>query len=283
MNQNNQGYLYIAIGSKYIEEASISAKSLRRVDPNARITLVTDQAIQEDVFDNVIIHPDTVTNWREGLSYKVRHIYESSPYEKTFFVDSDTYFYESCTELFDLLDYFELCMALAHGDSHAASVNNKRLSACHPYNTGIILYKKNAKNDALFKTWQSLYDTKLKENQLTGKESDQTAFMEALLQSDSRVYVLPDIWNARTPCYLSLYGTVKVVHGRHSDYEKLLSTINITARGRGWNPSRKKCEYYHEPKVITQIKELIKDRIPTIRKVYQKFFVTFEKRSIKTH
>ena len=40
-------------------------------------------------------------------------MYKESPYRKTLFIDSDTYFYESCEGIFTLLDYFDAAMALA--------------------------------------------------------------------------------------------------------------------------------------------------------------------------
>jgi hypothetical protein len=283
MSCEPQGYLYVSTGRKYVDEAIRSAESLKGVSPYANITLVTDQEPLTKIFDTVIIDPIKVTNWREGLAYKVKHIYRSSPYEKTFFVDSDTYFYENCESLFELLEYFDLCMALAHGDTCAARSNGKRIDACYPYNTGIMLYRKHEKNASLFDEWQSIYSSYLDNDHLIGKESDQTALMEALLKSDSRVYVLPDIWNARTPCYLSLHGSVKVVHGRHKDYEQLKKVINSSQRMRSWDPSKKRCHYYDEPKIIVKLKEYLKEKLPITRQIYEKFFVTFEKRGISTN
>lgn len=280
MNQVKRGYLYIAIGEKYIEEAITSARSLKNVVENPQVTLVSDREIETDVFDTIVIDPCQVTNWRDGLSYKVKHMYKSSPYEQTFFVDSDTYFYESCEALFDLLEYFDLCMSMAHGDTNVPIMDGKCLTSCHPYNTGIILFRKNSINKTLFQDWKMIYNNNLKIKNFRYKESDQTAFIEALLKSKSRIYLLPDIWNARTTCYLSLQGTVKVVHGRHKDYEQLRNIINSSSRMRGWDPNTKRCYYYNQPLWIVNFRQFVKKHFPLIQKIYKKFFITFENRGV---
>ena len=55
MSLIKEGYLYIAFGQKYINEATVSATSLRKVDKVAHITLITNEKIKNKLFDNVII------------------------------------------------------------------------------------------------------------------------------------------------------------------------------------------------------------------------------------
>jgi hypothetical protein len=235
------GYLYIASGERYVKEAIISAESLRRVDKQAHITLVTNETVKNKIFNNILVHPSDVKSYGEAIRYRVRHIYETSPYKKTLFLDSDTYFYDNCRELFDLLNYYDICMTLAPCDSTQPRVNGRKLVGYTPYNCGMILFKKNLTNNFLFQNWKKRCEQKAFES------NDQLALMESLLESKTRVYVLQNIWNTRIPYYLTLNGFVKIVHGRCKNYEKLRRKINIINFHRCWDPVRQKCLYQKRP------------------------------------
>ena len=71
MERIEKGYLYIAIGARYVDEAIISAKSLRKVDENAHITLITENNFKEHVFDKLIIYKMKCDNFKEGFLYGV--------------------------------------------------------------------------------------------------------------------------------------------------------------------------------------------------------------------
>jgi hypothetical protein len=185
---NECGYLYITAGNpKYIQEAITSATSLRSVDPSAHTTFVTDKELDGSLFDRIVVRPMAFKSREAGLAYKTKHIYLDSPYGRTLFLDTDTYFYEPCQALFGLLDYFDVCMAVAPADTNEPLINGKPLTACFPYSTGVIGFKKNDRNELLFKTWHESYETKLREGTLRYEESDQTSFTEASLHSESRV------------------------------------------------------------------------------------------------
>ncbi len=227
-----EGYLYIANGEQYLNEAVVSATSLRKVDSNAHVTLLTSMDVSSDLFDSIVYRPLNIANWQEGLLYKTRYMYEVSPYKRTFFVDSDTYFCDNCRELFDILEYYDVCLCHTPNDAGRIKVkNNKVLEGYFPYNTGVMLFKKNRKNRKLFKSWFAFYKLKIKEY-LT----DQTAFNEALLYSRSRLYVLQNIYNARTPYHISLMREpVKIIHGRHDNFEEIASILNTHRCNRLWN------------------------------------------------
>ncbi len=259
------GYLYVAAGDpQFIQEAVISATSLREVDPAAHITLVTDKPFDGSLFEKIVVRPVEFTAWRSGLAYRTKHIYQDSPYEKTLFLDTDTYFYEPCHALFELLDYFDVCMAAAPADTNGPLIDGRPLTACFPYNAGVIAFKKNPRNESLFRTWYEIYEKKLRERNLRPRESDQAAFMEALLNSDSRVYVLPSIWNARLLTYVFLNGSVKIVHnreGQKEDFEKLRKKLNEFSGIRCWDPRRKEC-IYRKPKLLKKILRKLRAILP---------------------
>ncbi len=238
MNSFKEGYLYIATGENFINEALRSASSLKKVDKNAHITLITNKEIENDLFEQIIIKSFHKNNWKEGLLYKVKNIY-ASPYQKTFFIDTDTYFCDNCRELFKLLDYYDLLLSQAPCSDAMVKINEKFLKGYFSYNTGVILFKKNQQNSLFFENWLKIFEKKL-----GLYHQDQPAFMEALLTSKSRVYTLQVIYNARTIFFLSLpYLKVKIIHGRHENYEKIIKKINLNAKNRAWNPIKQNILY----------------------------------------
>ncbi|MBP0000451.1 MAG: hypothetical protein J7641_15870 [Cyanobacteria bacterium SID2] len=261
INQCSQGYLYVATGEKYVREAALSANSLKTVDPNANITLVTDCSTDKMPFDRVEIEALAGRkswneeaeageqaygkNWESALQYKVKHMYAPSPYEKTLFLDTDTYIYGSCHELFELLDYFDICISIAPGERAFPHIDGKPLRAYIPYNTGVVAYRKSEKVQQFFEAWDRIYESKFTNtDRLRKGESDQTAFMEAWLEVDVKIYVIPhSMWNARLPFFMLLNDSVRIVHGRHNDYEKLRTKINAFRGHRCWNPQQEKCMY----------------------------------------
>ncbi|MGC9504483.1 hypothetical protein [Baaleninema sp.] len=283
------GYIYVATGHKYVQEAAVSAKSLKNVDRHANITLVTDCPTKETVFDRVEIEAlagrksqgkedgqnETAydSNWIAALLYKVKHMYEPSPYEKTLFLDTDTYIYDSCDELFDLLDYFDLCISIAPGERAHPYIDGKPMRGYVPYNTGVIAYRKNEKVQRFFAAWDRIYTEKLYNNSLNHVgESDQTAFMEAWLEVDIKIYVLPhNIWNARLPFFMLLNDPVRIVHGRHSDYEKLRTKLNSYLGHRCWHPQREECLYrrknfkYYSQRLSTKFQEFWTGKVKTLK------------------
>ncbi len=236
MKNSDEGYLYIANGEKYVEEAINSARSLRKTDKNASITLVTNKKIKTHIFDNIIVRPLKAEKWTEGLLYKVQHMYDS-PYKKTFFIDSDTYFCENCRELFGLLDYFDICIAQAPNDTEKVRAGGRILDGLYPYNTGVVLFRKNRINSSFFKKWHERYSENFREYVL-----DQAPFMETFLAVKPSMYVLQSIYNARTPfCIGLMERPVKIIHGRHEDYEAVKNKLNRRIANRAWIPKMQKC------------------------------------------
>src|SRR5687768_18322202 len=97
------GYLYVVNGRRqYMAEAVQSVASLRRHDTGAHITLITNALAAEThrdmlaAFDDVLVREGPpATSLKDAWLYKSSVIGET-PYDRTFFVDSDTCFLGSC-------------------------------------------------------------------------------------------------------------------------------------------------------------------------------------------
>ena len=203
----SNGFLYVICGAEsFFHEAHQSVTSLRRHNPGAKATLVCD-AIPASLprlsscFDQVVTQPIEPTMPRPivrklpGISYKVRNMYAHSPYDRTCFLDSDTYLLADFQPLFDTLDYFDMAMALAPADTTPARADGKQLVGCTPYNTGVILFRKGALMEHLFERWGYWQERALQDPDFRG--DDQAMLMQALLEVPCRVCTLQSTWNAR--------------------------------------------------------------------------------------
>lgn len=248
-----QGYLYAATGEQFIDEAKASVRSLRRFNSKIHVTLITDKPYADPAFDNVqvVSFDSSNINWKKGLLFKSVAL-QHSPYTKTFFVDTDTYFTDECAELFDLLEYNDILMAHSPADVSNVIIDGKKIEAYHPYNTGVIVYKKTPEVIQLFKDWLAAYQEKFEIY-----PSDQTPFMEALLQNKVRLYVLLPLYNFRDHFMVSLPpGKVKIIHGRPRDVRDLEVRINKNIGHRTWLPRREKIIFRK------QRKRRLKDFLP---------------------
>ena len=118
MNKSNYGFFYVAAGQKYIDEACFSAKSLKNINNYLKISLFCNKKPEEEsLFDQIILVDEQVTCRNEGLLFKVKHLYFSSPYEKTIFVDTDTFFVDDCESGFSILDHFDIDLVQAPVDN----------------------------------------------------------------------------------------------------------------------------------------------------------------------
>ena len=248
----NNGFLYVICGAEsFFREAYHSVTSLRRHSPRAQATLVCDAPPASpqwsSCFDGVITQPIERTTSRKrspkvpGLTYKVRNMYAHSPYDRTCFLDTDTFVLADCQPLFDILDSFDMAMTLAPADLTPTPVNGKDLTACTPYNSGVILFRKGELTERLFDRWSYWQEQALDDPASSG--ADQATLMRAIIDVPCRICTLQSTWNARTNMHERFSGPVRLIHGRHADVEAVGRNINITSDVRVWIPHVNMCLY----------------------------------------
>jgi len=218
------GVLFVATGGKCLEEAVRSVISLKKCMANVPATLWTDEDadVQPDLFDQVQYLDRPTSTYMDKIAPL-----SQTPYEKTIFVDSDTYFLESVHEVFDLLSHFEL--AYAHSPVRVSPwCGNESLNVpiCFPEaNTGVLAYRLTESVARLFAQWLEIYSC-----QLLGTippNHDQPAFRKALYNSEVRATVLPPEYNFRTIVPGAKgRGKVKILHGRDPSLSRAISAVN---------------------------------------------------------
>jgi hypothetical protein len=186
------GYIYIAsnnVGNdlhNYINEVIFSATSLRKHHPDAHITLFTDKPIKNNLFNDIKI-----------VDMKLRckqKYFEESPYEKTIYIDSDTYINYNINDMFEMLDKYELlcCNDYARKRNLPIPEYMKIPYAFSELNGGIIGFKKCKNLIKMIELWNFYFD-KYK-NIMSW---DQPSFRIAVWESNINLYVLPIEYNRR--------------------------------------------------------------------------------------
>jgi hypothetical protein len=188
----NSGVIYTAIGAKYIEQAKLSAKSIKNFCPELSISVYTDNLEQAkcDFFDEVILVEKINSPKHQRMLDRLLN-WSKSPYDYTLALDTDTYILDDIQELFAVLEKFDL--AICHGHNRVKRywrtiLDNISLDsipyAFAPVQGGLFLYKKSDQVEKFLQDLILLY----KQKQVI---DDQVSIRELIWQSNLRVYILP--------------------------------------------------------------------------------------------
>lgn len=216
------GVIYIATGEKYVKEVCDSAIRLKKVMPDVPITFFSDRLVSFDEFEKVVIIEPF--HKRSKIPYLVE-----SPYDRTLYLDSDTYVDDDFSELFLLLDRFDIAVRQA---PHELKYRVDGIPDSFPeLQAAIILYQNTPKVYDLFRKWKELYERDLlNADKLTNKKhvglQDQPSFREAVYFSDVRLAPLPAEYNCLINNPGFVVGKVKIFHGRFPNYPQLSKRFN---------------------------------------------------------
>jgi hypothetical protein len=183
------GVIYIAFGQRYVDEAIYSAESLKQ-HSDLPVTLFTDLDVSSPFIDSVVkINP-------QHKRAKVDFIAES-PYERTLYLDSDTKIVRDISDLFDLLDKFDVAASHDHSrKTYRWSKVSAYASIPYPfpeYNGGVLLFRRNDAVEAFLALWRERFH----ENKHLTNGQDQATLRISLWESDVRLHTLPPEFNVR--------------------------------------------------------------------------------------
>jgi len=231
MSSPSRGIIYIVTGQSFVDEACVSAASVKRCMPDIPITVFTDVAQSSSVFDEVVL----IESPTHGPEDKILSI-AKSPYRETLFLDSDTYMVDDSRELFSLLGRFDL--AAAHAP-YRAQYRAGDVPDCYPeFNTGVMLFRKSDQTGLLFERWGQIY----REDRLRPPDwlfpgaaswyrhaiPNQPSFRRALYESALRVATLPPEYNCRLVFPGFVHTRVKIIHGRAGSLSRTSAALNKT-------------------------------------------------------
>lgn len=206
----NCGYLYIAIGDVFLREAEISARSLRRFT-KFPVYLITDNPVFYSAFFDKIIKVENI-----GRSFEVKITgMQISPFDKTVFLDCDTFVCEPIDEIFDLLDRFDMAMSVYQGgisksfwDKYKPDYKLSLTDTLYEYHTGVIGFRKNENVNSFLDKWLDIHRE-------LNIYADMATFREAFLKHPLMIAPLPYEYNVQGIKSMTvLHGKVKVIHER---------------------------------------------------------------------
>jgi len=231
MSSPSRGIIYIVTGQKFVEEACLSAASVRQCMPDIPITVFSDVLLRSSPFHQVV----PIAKPTHGPEDKILNI-AKSPYQETLYLDSDTHMVDDSRELFSLLERFDL--AAVHAP-YRAQYQVSEVPDCFPeLNTGVLLFRKSDKADVFFERWLQIYRQDALKHLIwlfPGGESwyrhaipNQPSFRRAIYESGLRIATLPPEYNCRFPFPGFVHTKVKILHGRARSVAKIAEEINKT-------------------------------------------------------
>lgn len=225
----SRGVIYVATGKKFVEEALISVESVKKHMPDIPVSLFTDlsELVSSPPEGVDSVYP--LENASRSCRDKIKPLADS-PYERTLFLDTDTYLCTPVYDLFEMLDRFEI--ALAQAPDRYQYILPEIPDCFTELNSGVIVFRKNKRVSDLLELWDQTFVRML--DQDTSSYRDQHSLRDSLYRSQIQFFVLPQEYNFRTICpnFAGKNCNVKIIHGRHADMEKVAAKLNCCQEAR---------------------------------------------------
>ncbi len=204
MSSQKNGVIYIVTSADrgvYLNAAIASAESVRAHSPHLGIHLYVDapgmsrvEALEQNPFSSIGLIENP--HYRSKVDYLLQ-----SPFERTLYLDSDTRVVDDISEMFELLDRFDIALAQAHRRNfhRTSQVWRTDIPPSFPqYNGGVILYHNTPAVANLLQGWKEAFHE-------AGFAKDQVTLRELLWLSDLRLATLPPEYNIRYEKYLKIW------------------------------------------------------------------------------
>lgn len=223
----DRGFVYVATGSGYLEEARHSAASLRSHHPDIPICLITDHAVTATApFTHVVVRPDAEHRPIDKL------LALAAPYARCVFLDTDTLVLGDLTPLFAVLDGFELAALQDVNRGWDYELPGVPV-AFSEFNTGVLAFRNEPPVHEFFRTWRRHYDELLRDLKLV---NDQPAFRRAVFQSRLRIAPLPSEFHFLGNYPNAALWQVRLIHAR-GDYARIAREANEALGARAYIPN----------------------------------------------
>lgn len=220
----SKGFLYIAFGKRYLQEVEISARSLKRFT-QLPVCVVTDDTSFRSIYVDEIIIADALTDFVSkivGLGKTV--------FERTVYLDTDTFVCAPIDQLFDVLDLFDMAMVVERNNHSYAFIEKYKPdfriryeNVLPEYHTGVIVYKKNAAVAALLADWLTIHES-------LQLKADMPTFREAFILHADKINI------ATLPFEYNYFGThslgfahaeIKIIHERLGEKWNTLTRVML--------------------------------------------------------
>jgi alpha-N-acetylglucosamine transferase len=264
----NSTYLYCATGKNYQLEAIKSAESIKKFDATNDIIIYIDKRYPdldyESVFNKILFLEHYSYSYIDKLNAM-----KLCDYNKIIYLDTDTHILADISDLFLLLDRFDI--GVAHEPVRFIhKYEKKEIPDSFPHlNTGVIAFKKSTTSDFI-QNWIKNYDT-------TTHQQDQPSFRETLYYSDLKFNILPPEYNFRSNTIQFACNQIKIIHDhqllalKNPKFNKIMERFNKNIEPRAWFPFSTKMESMSDLLTI-KIKKFLKKRMRFVHDFLSKHF-----------
>jgi hypothetical protein len=241
-----EGIVYSAAGAIYIAEAVRSARSSMRHNNVPHLLFAAGEV--ESVEGLAVERFEPSNNPYADKIANMRR----SPFERTIYLDTDTFVIDEITHLLGLLDRYDVAAAFAPGYRGLADPEVPK--AFYELNTGVIVWRANERTAAFMRGWEETYLEWTRAEPFPGagnvapratavpsgapgsqgRAADQPAFRRCAWVHDVRLFVLAPEYNLRLGEPATVVERVRVIHGRHQDYDALAARVNDRRGPRRW-------------------------------------------------
>ncbi|SIT74336.1 hypothetical protein SAMN05421665_0032 [Yoonia rosea] len=218
------GVNYICTGAVFTKAGVNSARSVRKHSPNLLIDIYTDSPseIPDGLFDMVHLIADPHRRSKVDYMAKTR-------FDRSLYLDTDTRVVTDISNMFDLLDRFDLAIAHAHERNKKGNLGGWRCTIPDNFpqlNSGVMVYRRTPVVINMLSDWQAAFHT-------AGFNKDQVTLRELLWLSDLRIYILPPEYNVRYAKYIKVWAPneaePKILHFASYHHE-----VGVIQGLRGW-------------------------------------------------
>jgi len=219
------GIVYSATSERYVEQAVRSAASSLRHNDLPHMLFADAEPAPVPGLEVVLFEPsgnpyvDKIANMRR------------SPFERTIYLDTDTYVVDEIVHVVELLDHYDLAAAFAAAYGGLADPGVPK--SFGEFNTGVVAWRRNERTTAFMAAWQRTYETWLREGPFPGareasrsKRADQPAFRHCAWEHGIEVATLPPEYNLRIGLQTTVVDRVRVLHGHADSYERFAKRYN---------------------------------------------------------
>lgn len=214
---SSEGYVYVANTQGYMDEALSSLRSLQRSVPGAAVTIITEP----DMFQPDLEGVHWLPLLRKYDSPVIKTEAIRAPYDRCIFIDTDTRIIGDISDLFAILDAFDI--AAAHEPTRGWDYETPAARAFPELNTGVLAFRNTDRVRRFFEDWTARYAA-IRDAQ--GLKNDQPAFRATIWDSaDIRHATLTTEYHLVTGKGASIAWDAKLLHGR-DDLEALEAQIN---------------------------------------------------------
>ncbi|MHB8233755.1 MAG: hypothetical protein ACYDHT_03800 [Solirubrobacteraceae bacterium] len=230
MSRAPAGIVYSCFGEKFIAEAVRAARSSLRHNDVPHLIFAAGEVRDPPPGVTVVgFEPNPSAPYQDRIAHM-----RCSPFERTLFLDTDTFVVGEMVGVFELLDHYDL--AVAHAPAYRGLDDPEVPQAFPEFNCGVIAWRSSERVAAFLRCWEETYLAWLEKEVLQGPDGmmhptrswpgDQPPFRRCAWQHAMNVATLPPEYNLRLGIPTTVVDRVRLLHGRTSKFETLAEQYN---------------------------------------------------------